>query len=247
MWKCLYCWYCVLWYCRYCWRCYRKGEHNHRHWGSDAVLTTNEELEARSLCSLFSTLCAIVFDNSVFTCNGFRTRQTYLRPFVHFVIYISLGSQNRPCHTPYISMYCNCNCNVCNFTTVLPKIHCTGRKAAAVNYSPFFAEFLIRWWWAPFGATRQCTLCRVWCTSAVLGGEHAPDLGGEHAPDCQIGKEWATRLGGSRERELSRSNNWPCWLSRGEEMRDQQHRFHCNATSTEGSARWQIFCQFTSK
>ena len=155
----------------------------------------------------------------------------------------------------------------------------TGRKTAAVHYSPFFAEFLIWWWWAPFGATRQCTLCRVWCTSAVLGGEHAPDLGedhapdlggehapdlggehapdlggehapdlgGEHAPDCQIGKEWATRLGGSRERELSRSNNWPCWLSRGEEMRDQQHRFHCNATSTEGSARWQIFCQFTSK
>ena len=113
----------------------------------------------------------------------------------------------------------------------------TGRKAAAVHYSPFFAEFLIWCWWAPFGATRQCTLCRVWCTSAVLGGEHAPDLGGE----------WATRLGGSRERELSRSNNWPCWLSRGEEMRDQQHRFHCNATSTEGSARWQIFCQFTSK
>ena len=100
MWKCLYCWYCVLWYCRYCWRCYRKGEHNHRHWGSDAVLTTNEELEARSLCSSFSTLCAIVFDNSVLACNGFRTWQTYLRPFVHFVIYISLGSQNRPCHTP---------------------------------------------------------------------------------------------------------------------------------------------------
>ena len=109
-------------------------------------------------CSSFSTLCAIVFDNSVLACNGFRTWQTYLRPFVHFVIYISLGSQNRPCHTPYISIYCNCNCNVCNFTTVLPKIHCTGRKAAAVHYSPFFAEFLIWWWWAPFGNSAMHTL-----------------------------------------------------------------------------------------